>query len=51
MAKKSTKSGEKKDMRSRKMRDLPAKPVGRRKGASVKGGDISIPYTKIEWKY
>ncbi len=38
MAKQSTKSGEKKGTRSRKMRDLPAKSLGVRKAASVKGG-------------
>lgn len=38
MAKKPTKSSEKKDTRSRKVRDLPAKPLGADKIASVKGG-------------
>jgi hypothetical protein len=51
MAKQPMKSGKNKDTRSRKVRDLPAKPVGRAKAASVEGGEISIPFTKIEWKY
>jgi hypothetical protein len=33
-----TKSSGKKDTRSRKIRDLSARPLGARKGASVKGG-------------
>jgi hypothetical protein len=38
MAKQPTKSGEKKDTRSRKLRDLPAKSLGARKAVSVRGG-------------
>jgi hypothetical protein len=38
MAKNSATSNEKKSTRSRKVRDLPAKPLGARKAASVRGG-------------
>jgi hypothetical protein len=46
MAKKATKTGEKKGTRSRQVRDLPAKPVGAHKAASVKGGMADITITK-----
>jgi hypothetical protein len=46
MAKKRTKCGEK-DTRSRKVRDLPAKPVGARKAATVKGGFAELHITKV----
>jgi type VI protein secretion system component Hcp len=42
MAKNSPKSSEKKDTRSRKVRDLPGKPVGARKAAAVRGGKASL---------
>ncbi len=51
MARKSMGSNEKKGKRSRKMRDLPAKPVGARKAAEVTGGDLSLNYTKVEYTY
>jgi hypothetical protein len=38
MAKQATKSSQRKDTRSRKVRDLPARPLGARKAASVGGG-------------
>jgi len=38
MAKQLRKRGERKNENSRKMRDLPAKSLGTRKAASVKGG-------------
>ena len=38
MSKKPTKSGEKKNVTSPKMRDLPAKPLGPNNTAYVKGG-------------
>jgi type VI protein secretion system component Hcp len=50
MANQRTKSSEKKDARSRKVRNLSAKPLGARKAASVKGGKTSlqdIPITHI----
>ena len=62
MAKQGQKSSKSRDTRSRKMRDLPAKPVGGRKAASVRGGGESKPvvqptesvtfnYSNVEWKY
>jgi len=47
MAKQSTKNSKSKDTRSRKMRDLPAKPVGARKAVSVKGGMADLQISKV----
>ena len=61
MAKTAKKSGEKNDTKSRKVRDLPAKSLGTRKAASVRGGkpagdpipteSISLHYGKTEISY
>jgi hypothetical protein len=45
MAKKSTKNSEK-NARSRRVRDLPAKPLAARKATSVKGGMTELVITK-----
>jgi len=54
MAKQRAKTSAKKDAQSRKMRDLPAKSLGVRKAASVKGGTKAAagqePYLKITLK-
>jgi len=61
MAKQVQESSKSKDTRSRKMRDLPAKPVGGRKAASVRGGgeskpvgqptqSLTINYSEVEYK-
>ncbi len=36
---------------AKSMRDLPAKTLNTKTARGVKGGDISIPYGKIEWEY
>ncbi len=59
MARKSVGSSEKKEKRSRKMRDLPAKPVGARKAAGVTGGggndnpteSLSLNFTTVHHTY
>ncbi len=42
MTKQPTKTSEKRNMRARKIRNLPARTLGARKAASVKGGEITI---------
>ncbi len=42
MAKHPTRGNEKKDVRIRRVRNLPAKPLSTDKAASVKGGDFTI---------
>ncbi len=36
---------------AKSMRDLPEKTLNAKTARGVKGGDISIPYRKIEWTY
>jgi hypothetical protein len=36
---------------AKSMRDLPAKKLNAKTAKGVKGGDVSIPYGKIEWTY
>jgi type VI protein secretion system component Hcp len=51
MAKNLAKSGEKKDARSRKVRDLSAKPLGARKTTAVKGGNAALKDFNFTHKY
>jgi len=46
MARQPVERGKKKNTRSRKMRDLPAKSLGACKAAAVKGGTSDIPISK-----